>query len=201
MRMRSSNGWELKSKPAKVLMLRRRPILTAALTRLSSRRVSSSSRNALIGPIPPADGMIENLWRPRHLQPDQGGRTFQDARNRLIAFHIRTGKPTSDGILEGRRAGGDGRSGRQLLLCIGCVHAVGRRRCRPTAASDAALAAPSSTGWTAISRLSVNADRTFRTYAEVKFLRSGCASISRPADRGAGFSTGVRGGVAVGMAG
>lgn len=77
-RPRSSEGWEEKSNSASVLMAERRVITSAVLMRRLSRNVRSSARRASIASkgshlaaLEAADGGIEDLDSPRHLEADQ----------------------------------------------------------------------------------------------------------------------------------
>jgi hypothetical protein len=71
--LRSSEGWNEKSKPDRVLMLARRAICKAALIRRLSRTVISSARQQVDGldgadlaAFELLDDVVERLQRARH---------------------------------------------------------------------------------------------------------------------------------------
>ncbi len=89
MRLRSSEGWNAKSNPDKVLIVPRRAICSAALMRRLSRTVSSSATQHLdrldgadLAALDLLDEMIERLERPRHAQCDQVAADALDRRVR-----------------------------------------------------------------------------------------------------------------------
>ena len=79
MRLRSSDGWKVKSKPASVLMVESLAILSAVFTRRFSRKREFLGEQGIdhleradFAPLELADGLVEDLERPRHLEADQG---------------------------------------------------------------------------------------------------------------------------------
>src|SRR3954447_12560678 len=74
-RMRSSEGWNEKSKPVKVLMLSNRPILSAPPALAQGQFLAEQGlqrlRSADLTALQAAQGLIEHLQRPRHLETDE----------------------------------------------------------------------------------------------------------------------------------
>src|SRR6266516_1617546 len=76
MRFLSSEGWNEKSKPVRVLTVESLAILSAIFTRRFSRKLSSSANRVSItstgfAPLELAHGLIKDFQGSRHLQTDQ----------------------------------------------------------------------------------------------------------------------------------
>src|SRR4051794_14924930 len=100
-RFRSSEGWKAKSKPARVLMVTRRPILSAAFDAagfaqgefLAEHGVDRFQR-ADLAALELAHRVVEDFQGPRHFEPDQMSAHLVDgARRRLVASHGRPPSP------------------------------------------------------------------------------------------------------------
>src|SRR5262245_46781824 len=75
-RLRSSEGWNEKSKPARVLIVESLAMRSAILTRRFSRSVNSSANrvsitSSALASLELAHGLIKNFQSSRHLQTDQ----------------------------------------------------------------------------------------------------------------------------------